>query len=615
MHDPVLGKEVDGYRIAEVLGRGGMGVVYKAEDVALSRTVAIKRINPQLANDEAFLRRFRSEARALARIDSAYIVSVHALRQTDIGLLIVMEFVDGGTVKDLVRKGPMAPADALPLIRQMLQALEHAHGAGVIHRDIKPHNIMLTEGGTVKVTDFGLAKVHRPDDQRTVTKGVYGTLNYMSPEQVRGGADLDHRSDLYSLGMTIYEMLTCALPFDEDASEFAKMRAIVEEEPPRPDQLQPSLPDALSQAVMKALAKDPADRFQSAAEMREAFEAVDVKTQSRGPSAPPGAAQHAGTGRRVGWGTLSGALALLVLLAAGGYFLYAQTSGAPGADAASEQRPVPARETKLTITTEPVGADVFSGDRLLGVTPVNRAVQGDSLTLRMQKAGYAPVDTTLYLGDATTASLAVALTEVAERTPSSAASTDRSASAPSRADAAASRDPAPSAASDPDPPPAQGTLTLRATPQGTVYVNGEARTSGSAIQVPAGTHRIRFRHPTYGTKDTTLTVAAGASQTLTCHFTHRVAVQSEPAWASVVINGETTGQQTPYSAELGAGATYRIEARRRGYTATGGVYRQRVGERRLAPQSFSGAVQTVTLAPSFEPEVHVIQFNVSESGS
>lgn len=620
MTDSIIGTEVDGYRIQEVLGRGGMGVVYKAEDINLSRTVAIKRINPQLANDEAFLRRFRSEARALARIDSSYIVSVYALRQTDAGLLIVMEYVDGGTLKDLILEGPMDWSQAMPLIKQMLTALDHAHGAGVIHRDIKPHNIMLSESGTVKVTDFGLAKVHRGDDQRTVTQGVYGTLNYMSPEQVQGGANLDHRSDLYSLGMTIYEMLAGGLPFDEDSSEFSKMRMIVEEELPRPDQLRPQIPDALSQLVMKALEKKPDDRFQSAEDMRAAFEAFEAK-HGGGDAAPPQPdkkkqpAADSGSGRR--WGLIGGLAALIVLLGVGGYVLFGQeAANDPSESAASETEERPSRTTQLSISTDPVGADVFSGETLLGVTPLERAVEGDSVTLRVQRPGYVPVDTTLRLADATEASLALSLTE--EDSDQSVATTDPSAqngdSEPSSAEEAATDEESAAEQTEPSSP-ARGTLTLSASPEGTVYVDGEARGSGGSIRVPAGTHQISFRHPQYGRKDTTLTVSEGQTQELTCYFTHRVDVRSEP-WANVYIDGENTEEATPYNTELGAGTSYRIEVhiQRGSYRVTGGEYRWRVGDRR-SQRDFSGEAITITLEPSFEETAHVIDFQIAESSS
>ncbi len=622
MNQSIIGTEVDGYRIQEMLGQGGMGVVYKAEDVALSRTVAIKRINPSLANDDAFLRRFRSEARALARIDSPYIVGVHAMRQTSAGLLIVMEYVDGGTVKDLVLDGPMDWRQAMPVIKQMLKALEHAHGADVVHRDIKPHNIMLSQEGTVKVTDFGLAKVHRGDDQRTVTQGVYGTLNYMSPEQVQGGADLDHRSDLYSLGMTIYEMLAGDLPFEDDASEFAKMRMIVEEDLPRPDQLRPQVPDGISALVMKALAKRPDDRFSSATEMREAFEAFETK-HGGGDSRPPrpGASSGAkGSGASAGrrWGWMGAAVAVVLLLSVGGYVLYGQMTG--GGDAANDSGNHATRgaSIRLSIDTDPIGADVYQNGQLLGVTPLDRAVEGDSITLRVQKSGYVSVDTTVRFGGQERAALALTLDEESAEESGPATASSEPSNEEQEPSSNTSSPPAENASTpDPEPdPPAQGTLSLRATPSGTVYVNGEARGSGGSIRVPAGTHQVRFAHPQYGARDTTLTVRAGATEALTCYFEHPVSVRTDGAWGNVFINGENTQTATgeaPF--QLGAD-TYDVEVRiRRGdYVVSGGVHRWIVGEERFSTP-FSGSTRTLTLRPSFAEQQHVIEFHVIDRES
>lgn len=303
MNDSIIGTEIDGYRIHEVLGRGGMGVVYKAEDVTLSRQVALKCINQTLATDESFLRRFRSEARALAQIDSPYIVQVYTLSRLEIGLVIIMEYVEGGNLKQHVNEGGMAWTEALPLIRQMLRALEHAHSSNIIHRDIKPHNILLADaptshGNRVKMTDFGLAKVQRAGGQsRTVTQGVYGSLNYMSPEQVEGLGQVDHRSDIYSLGMTMYELLAGHLPFEEDGTTYRIMRTIVEDDVPRLDQFVEDVPDVLVDLVMKTLEKKPDDRFQSAAEMRAAID--DLIEQVSGSVAPlpvPSDSDSTGTG-------------------------------------------------------------------------------------------------------------------------------------------------------------------------------------------------------------------------------------------------------------------------------------------------------------------------------
>src|SRR5690606_5124370 len=287
MADPLIGQEVDGFRILDELGRGGMGVVYKAEDVALARAVALKMIARDLACDESFVRRFRSEARALARIDSPYITSIYALRRTESGLFIVMEFIGGGTFGGRMERGALSWAEVRGPVLEMITALEHAHGVGVVHRDIKPGNILLTEAGRVKVTDFGLAKLHETDGGATVTKGIAGTLHYMSPEQVKGERNLDGRSDLYSLGMTIYEALTGRLPFERGGSEFSTMRTIVEEAFPPPDRFAKKLPPGLSDAVMKALAKDPDARYPNAAAMRAAFEAIPADGKANGRAAPP----------------------------------------------------------------------------------------------------------------------------------------------------------------------------------------------------------------------------------------------------------------------------------------------------------------------------------------
>lgn len=358
MEDPAVGRTVDGYRILEVLGRGGMGVVYKAEDVALGREVAVKRIDPAFARDPSFLRRFRSEARALARIHSPHIVQIHALRETEIGHIIVMEYVDGGTVKDRIGGKPMPPAAIIRCMNQTLTALEHAHRAGVIHRDIKPHNLLLahsdrTEDGQVKVTDFGLAKINQSGDRsRTVTRGVYGTLHYMSPEQVEGLGQVDARSDLYAVGMTMYEMVAGRLPFDEESSEYTIMRMIVEEELPALDQFAPDVPPPLRDVVARALKKAPADRYQSAAEMRNALADVDAPPPSR---ASAFAAKSAASSHRP-WmqrGLVGAGILALLLLAYAGW-----TIGLPDG---SDARPsTPSADTSAPVLdVPPVLADLI----------------------------------------------------------------------------------------------------------------------------------------------------------------------------------------------------------------------------------------------------------------
>ncbi len=439
MNDAVIGEEIDGYRFLSVIGRGGMGVVYKAEDVNLSRTVAIKRINPSQADQEAFLHRFRSEAQALARIDSPHIVGVHALRETDIGLLIVMEYVEGGTLKDpLQGKEPMLLDQAIPLLEQILFAFHDAHSAGVIHRDIKPQNIMLTQDGTVKVTDFGIAKLRQPDSGETVTQGGQGgTLKYMSPEQISSIDDVDARSDLYSIGMTAYEMLVGRLPFKEGDTDFDIMRKVVEGEIPPPDQFASDLPSGLAQWIMGAIRTDQEDRYQSAEEMLEALREADTqvdatitqpdwevegdqssldRTQTvvadtddetvladptsetvvgpptapseEPPASPPGDSpeeQEAEAGSPQGetesWLPIAGGVIAVALLLVGGYFAYAQLRGEPSA-------------AELTLTTSPSEALVIVAGDSVGTTPViDETVRAGALPVQIRKDGYAPLDT------------------------------------------------------------------------------------------------------------------------------------------------------------------------------------------------------------------------------
>jgi hypothetical protein len=234
----------------------------------------------------------------------------------------------------------------------------------------------------------------------------------------------------------------------------------------------------------------------------------------------------------------------------------------------------------------------------------------------VQKSGYVPVDTTVRLGGQEQAALALTLAEEpTESGPTTAEASDDDTDQPSTTPPTTDVDDT----SEPDPepdPPAQGTLSLSASPSGTVYIDGEARGSGGSIRVPAGTHRIRFEHPQYGVKDTTLTVSAGATQALTCYFEHAVSVRTDGAWGNVYINGENTQTATGESPfQLGAD-TYDIEVRiRRGnYAIEGGVHRWKIGEERFS-RSFSGSTRTLTLRPSFAEQQHVIQFNVIDRES
>jgi len=266
--DDLIGKSLGQYRIVEQLGRGGMAVVYKAYQASLDRYVAIKVLPFFQAQDPTAMERFYREARAIARLEHPNILTVFDFGQVDGTLYIVMQYVEGGTLKE--RLG--APLDldvAAKIVRQVGEALEYAHGLGVVHRDIKPSNVLLAKGDRVLLSDFGLAKMMESTSALTKAGVGMGTPQYMSPEQGRG-EPVDGRSDIYSLGVVLYEMLTGQVPFDAE-TPLAVVLKHLSTPLPRPRGLNPQIPEPVEQVILKATAKSPAQRYQSAAEMVEAL--------------------------------------------------------------------------------------------------------------------------------------------------------------------------------------------------------------------------------------------------------------------------------------------------------------------------------------------------------
>jgi eukaryotic-like serine/threonine-protein kinase len=262
----MIGKTIGKYRIVGQVGRGGAGIVYRAIDETLNRDVAIKTLNPDLANSEV-MKRFRAEATILAKLNHPHIATIYELFRSDTDLLMVMEFVRGETLDKLsARLGPIPPDRAAYLIDRILSGLEHAHRAGVVHRDMKPANVMVTEGGGVKIMDFGIARV-RGAEQMTIEGRLMGTPAYMPPEQVLG-QEVDGRADLYSVGVVFYRLLAGVLPFHADTALAMMQRQILE--PPEPVRVHcPDLPDWCDAIVRRALEKAADDRFQTAEEFRE----------------------------------------------------------------------------------------------------------------------------------------------------------------------------------------------------------------------------------------------------------------------------------------------------------------------------------------------------------
>lgn len=268
------------YRILDKLGQGGMGLVYKAEDLKLKRTVALKFLPPESTGNQAARNRFMQEAQAASALDHPNICTIHEISETENGqVFIAMACYEGDDLKQKISNGPILPEETVQIAVQIARGLSKAHARGIVHRDIKPANIMLTDDGTVKIVDFGIAKLSGPS-KLTHTGVTMGTVAYMSPEQARGGK-VDHRTDIWSLGVVIYEMLTSQLPFQGD-HEQAVIYSIINKNPQPLEALCEHCPPALQLAIQRSLRKDTNERFQSVEDLiavlqdKEEFGVADI---------------------------------------------------------------------------------------------------------------------------------------------------------------------------------------------------------------------------------------------------------------------------------------------------------------------------------------------------
>lgn len=262
----MIGSVVGNYKIIDKIGEGGMGAVFKGVDLMLEREVAIKMLRPELARQPHIVERFRTEAVTLAKLNHPNVATLHSFFRQGEDFFMVMEFVRGQTLDEVIKtQGAMPCGQALEMFCMALEGIDHAHKMGIIHRDIKPANMMLTEIGSIKVMDFGIARVLGAD-RLTRAGHLIGTVEYMSPEQVRG-EETDARSDIYSLGILLYEMLTGRVPFNSQ-SEYELMRCQIEDLPTPPRTFAPQIPVAVEQGIMRSLAKLREARYQSASEFR-----------------------------------------------------------------------------------------------------------------------------------------------------------------------------------------------------------------------------------------------------------------------------------------------------------------------------------------------------------
>ncbi len=376
--DFVPGQRIGDYEVLGVLGAGGMGKVYKVRNVISDRVEAMKVLLANLAAQKELADRFLREIKLLASLNHPNIAALNTAMTLDNQLIMMMEFVDGVTLASRLQQGSIPSADAANYSTQVLSALSYAHKLNVIHRDVKPANMMLTPQGVVKLMDFGIA---RPNNEQgmTVTGTTLGSLNYMSPEQVRG-EPVDQRSDLYSMGVSLYEMVTGQLPF-RGHSNYSVMSAHLQETPQPPTVLRPDLPKGLSDIILMSMAKDPKDRFQSADAFANALKSVVSGTAPgagivspipgtvRVPQAVPvaavptvpmavaaAAAPAARSSNRGVYMALGGFLVLLLLFAGGYYVPKIIKTHASAGTAASQPAPAAAADAPVDISAPPPDA-------------------------------------------------------------------------------------------------------------------------------------------------------------------------------------------------------------------------------------------------------------------
>ncbi len=273
-----IGQHIGDYEILSVLGLGGMGKVYKVRNLISDRVEAMKILLPDLTSHQSLADRFLREIRLLASLNHPNIASLRTALTHDNQLVMIMEFVEGETLANRLSRAPISTAEAVDYSDQILSALSYAHKQNIIHRDIKPANMMLTPQGVVKLMDFGIAR-SSSDGTLTSTGTTLGSLNYMPPEQVRGES-ADARSDIYSFGVSLYELLTGKLPFQGD-SQYSLMTAHLNQVPAAPITMRLDLPPSLNEIILMAMAKDPAQRFQSADALRAALKSVPVSALPR----------------------------------------------------------------------------------------------------------------------------------------------------------------------------------------------------------------------------------------------------------------------------------------------------------------------------------------------
>jgi serine/threonine protein kinase len=382
--DNVIGQKFGPYEVTGIIGEGGMAVVYKGYQQSLNRYVAIKVLRAELARDQEFVERFRREALAVADLSHPNILHVYDAGYAHGVYYIVMSHVDGGSLKDLITRGPVEMEHAIAMAAQVADALHHAHQRGIVHRDVKPSNILISRDGRPLLTDFGIAKALHETTGLTRTGTSIGTPEYMAPEQIQG-QPVDARTDIYALGIVLYEMLAGWVPFSS-TTPVATLYKQVNEAPPPLRQVNIGISTWLQDIVLKAMEKNPWDRYQKASEMaaalrqRRGAEPMPTPTP-RASESTPQRAEAKREGRTVLVPLLIGGIVILLLaMAAVVAFLVLDLGGTPG-EAPVITQVIP-RETAAPamLTPEPVGG--AAGDIQTGWQPIEDANAQRPLELR-----------------------------------------------------------------------------------------------------------------------------------------------------------------------------------------------------------------------------------------